>query len=188
MEMMTWMKVVAVALVAVVGLLPTFAQLSYAQAAPVQEASVTLPYGEELPDAELLQVDGEADPLTIIATMAVCGSVSAATDLTIQGVKIAAGSETEINWKDVGIAAVGGATLGAVAEFVTQPAVKIVRSAMVEGARWTARAAKATGVAVTSLAYKAHETLHTVHVALHNYVRTPVGNAFRSAWDWLTGK
>jgi len=43
--MAVWKKVVLVALVAVVGLVPAFAQLSYAQAAPVQQASVTLPQG-----------------------------------------------------------------------------------------------------------------------------------------------
>jgi len=57
--MAVWKKVVLVALVAVVGLVPAFAQLSYAQAAPVQQASVTLPQGRELGDEELLDTEGE---------------------------------------------------------------------------------------------------------------------------------
>ncbi len=52
-----WMQVVAVALAAVVGLVPTFAQLSYAQALP--EPVSVLPLGEQIPDEELLEVEGE---------------------------------------------------------------------------------------------------------------------------------
>lgn len=55
--MSRWIKVVAVALAAVVGLVPAFAQLSYAQAVP--QAAPVLPVGEVLPDGELLAVDGE---------------------------------------------------------------------------------------------------------------------------------
>ena len=50
-----WMQVVALA--AVVGLVPAFAQLSYAQA--LSEPVVVLPFGEELPDEGLLEVEGE---------------------------------------------------------------------------------------------------------------------------------
>jgi len=56
MEMSRWTMVVAVALAAVVGLVPAFAQVSYAQSLP--EPVSVLPFGEELPDEELLEVEG----------------------------------------------------------------------------------------------------------------------------------
>ncbi len=57
--MSKWMQVVVVALAAVVGLVPAFAQLSYAQAVPVSQTAPVLPSGEEMDDAELAEVDGE---------------------------------------------------------------------------------------------------------------------------------
>ncbi len=57
--MSRWIKVVAVALAAVVGLVPSFAQLGYAQAVPVAQTAPVLPIGEEMDDAELAEVDGE---------------------------------------------------------------------------------------------------------------------------------
>jgi len=51
------MQVVAVALAAVVGLVPAFAQLSYAQALP--SSSVVLPVGDELEEEDLLDAEGE---------------------------------------------------------------------------------------------------------------------------------
>ena len=57
--MSRWMQMVAVALAAVVGLVPAFAQLGYAQAVP--ESGLVTPVGEELLDEELWIV-GEAYP------------------------------------------------------------------------------------------------------------------------------
>jgi len=57
--MARWMKVLAVALAAVVGLVPAFAQVSYAQAVPI-------PAGEELDDAELATVEGEGIPVGVL--------------------------------------------------------------------------------------------------------------------------
>ncbi|MBC7220015.1 hypothetical protein H5T55_00775 [Candidatus Bipolaricaulota bacterium] len=58
--MSKWMQMVAVALAAVVSLVPTFAQLSYAQAVPGAWTAPVLPIGEEMDDAELAEADGEA--------------------------------------------------------------------------------------------------------------------------------
>jgi len=51
---------VAVALVAVVGLVPVFAQVSYARAVP--ESVLVTPVGEDLVDDELSDIVGEAYP------------------------------------------------------------------------------------------------------------------------------
>ena len=61
--MSKWMQVVAMALAAVVGLVPAFAQLSYAQAVP--SSPVVLPVGDELEDTTLAGVDGEAWPAVV---------------------------------------------------------------------------------------------------------------------------
>ncbi len=50
-------KVVAVALAAVVGWVPVFAQVSYAQVVP--SSSVVLPVGDELGEEDLLDAEGE---------------------------------------------------------------------------------------------------------------------------------
>lgn len=55
--MAAWKKVALVALGGLVGLVPAFTQLSYAQA--LSESVSVLPLGEELPDEELLEVKGE---------------------------------------------------------------------------------------------------------------------------------
>jgi len=55
--MAKWMTALAVAVAAVVGVVPAFAQVSVAQAIP--EPVPVLPLGEELPDEELLEVEGE---------------------------------------------------------------------------------------------------------------------------------
>ncbi|MGD9840234.1 MAG: hypothetical protein AB7U87_00770 [Candidatus Bipolaricaulis sp.] len=57
------MKAFAMALAAVVGLVPAFAQLSYAQALP--SSPVVLPVGDELEDTTLAGVDGEAWPAVV---------------------------------------------------------------------------------------------------------------------------
>jgi len=54
--MSRWMKLVAVALGAVVGLVPAFVQVSYAQAVP--ESVPVLPVGRELVDDELCDIVG----------------------------------------------------------------------------------------------------------------------------------
>ena len=182
--MSRWMQVVAVALAAVVGLVPAFAQLGYAQA--LSEPVVVLPFGEELPDSELALVEGELDPLTIAAAMVVGAALGAGADLFGQGVMIALGWKTEVDLRSTGIAAGFGLITGPV--LAPQPAVALVRNAMVEGARWTARATAAAGGATVAAAQRVHGALHTVHVALHNHVREPVVRFFRSAWDWVRGR
>jgi len=184
MKMAAWKKVALVALGALVGLVPAFTQLSYAQALP--EPVSMLPPGEELPDSELALVEGEVDPLTIVAARVVGAASGAATDLLGQGVMIALGWKTEVDLRETAVAAAIGAITGPV--FAPKPAVKLVRNAMVEGARWTARAAKAVGVATVSAAQRVHEALDTVRIALHNYVREPVVRFFRNVWDWVTGR
>ncbi len=72
--MSRWMQVVAVALAAVVGLVPAFAQLGYAQA--VAEAVPVIPAGEELTDEELLEVGGEQWVLRECAIGATLGIAS----------------------------------------------------------------------------------------------------------------
>ncbi len=59
--MSRWTQVVAVALAAVVGVVPVFAQLSYAQALP--EPISVLPLGEELADERLSEAEGAVAPL-----------------------------------------------------------------------------------------------------------------------------
>lgn len=55
--MARWMKVLAVALAAVVSVAPAFAQLSHAQA--FHEPVLVVPAGDEVLDEELLEVQGE---------------------------------------------------------------------------------------------------------------------------------
>ncbi len=180
------------ALAAVVGLVPVFAQLGHAQS--LSESIPALPLGEELTDEELVLVDGELDPLTIVAAMIVNAGISAALDLAGQGIMIALGRKTELDLKEVGIIAGLGALTGPI--LAPKPAVTVVRSALVQGARWTAQAAKAVGVATVTVSQRVGEALHTVHVTLHNYVhqplhnyvRQPIERFFKSAWDWIRGR
>ena len=55
--MATLKKAVLVALAAVAGFVPVFTQITYAQTFP--ELALVLPSGEEVPDEELLEVEGE---------------------------------------------------------------------------------------------------------------------------------
>jgi hypothetical protein len=57
-EMTWWKKALVVALAAVVGVFPAFVQLGHAQRVP--ESVFVLPAGEELPDEEMLEIEGEA--------------------------------------------------------------------------------------------------------------------------------
>ena len=57
-EMARWMKALAVALAAVVGLVPAFAQVSAAQSVP--QSAPVLPVGDELVDDELNSIVGES--------------------------------------------------------------------------------------------------------------------------------
>jgi len=78
-EMPRWMKALAVAVAAVVGLVPAFAQVSYAQAVPI-------PAGEELDDAELATVEGEGIQVVFIwAKRAVATATPIATTTTQRG-------------------------------------------------------------------------------------------------------
>jgi len=70
--MTRWMKVAAVAIAVVVGVLPAFSQVTYAQAIP-QPVSV-LPLGEVLPDEELLEVEGEAVGVAAIIAGIIAGA------------------------------------------------------------------------------------------------------------------
>jgi hypothetical protein len=85
------MKVVAVALAAVVGLVPVFTQVSYAQALP--EPVSVLPLGEELPDSGLLDAEGEAVWLGCLIIGLITGATSTAiyaVTATTISVKVAA--------------------------------------------------------------------------------------------------
>jgi len=62
--MTTWKQTVLVILGALVGPVPAFIQLSYAQTFP--EAVPVLPSGEELPNEELLEVKGESPILVVL--------------------------------------------------------------------------------------------------------------------------
>lgn len=79
--MSRWMKVAAVTLAAVVGLVPSFAQLSYAQALP--EPVAVLPLGEDVPDEELLEVEGQLvefwywETVLILARLLAVGTITA---------------------------------------------------------------------------------------------------------------
>lgn len=57
MKMARWIQVLAVALAAVVAVVPAFTQVT--TAAAVRESAQVLPVGTELPDEELLEVEGE---------------------------------------------------------------------------------------------------------------------------------
>lgn len=181
--MARWLKALAVALAAVVAVVPAFAQVGVAQAVQVPSSAI-LPQGAELSDAELLEVDGEADPLTVIAAAVVGAGIGGATTLVGQGIQIALGQRSGIDWGEVGLYAGIGAATGPF--LAPKQAVVIVRSAIVDGARWTARAAAAVGSGAASLGHRSHAALHTVHVTLHTHIAQPVGNALKTAWDWLT--
>ena len=72
--MATLKKTLVVALAAVVALVSSFAQVSYAQAVP-QPVSV-LPGGEELPDEKLLEVQGEVWWLGVLFWDLVIGALT----------------------------------------------------------------------------------------------------------------
>ena len=143
----------------------------------VQGASAVLPDGDELPDEELVSVEGEVDLLTIAAAAVAGAGLGAAGDLFVQGVEIAAGQRESIDWVQVGKAAGIGAVTGAVGE--ATGLTKIVRSAMVTGARWAVRAAQATSAAAVSFGTRAYGFLCEVHATLHHYVTEPVVNFFK---------
>ena len=172
--MATLKKAVLVALAAVVGLMPVFVQVSYAQELQVQETLATLPDGAELSDEELIDVEGELDPLTIAAAAIVGAVGGGVSDLFIQGVQIAMGQRESIDWREVGLATGAGAVIGA----VSSPLVPVVRSALVTGARWMAQAARATGAAAVSLGTRFYGFLCRAHEALHRYVTEPVVGFF----------
>lgn len=173
-----WKKAV---LAALMGVFPAFAQVTVGQAVLVGEPRIALPQGDKLSDAELLEVDGEVAPLAVAARIIVGAGAFATGDLIKQGVEIALGWRSHIDMKEVGLSAAIGAGLSPVLVPATASAEKLVQSALVTGARWTARAAAAVGTASVSLAHRVHDTLH-------RYVAQPVVNAVKSAWEWLTGR
>ena len=65
-EMTRWMKVAAVALAVVVGLVPAFAVVGFANAAVGQQIIPVLPIGEELDVAELEAVEAEHWEITAL--------------------------------------------------------------------------------------------------------------------------
>ncbi|MEM4919227.1 MAG: hypothetical protein QW518_07815 [Thermofilaceae archaeon] len=105
--MSRWMQLVAVALAAVVGLVPAFAQLSYAQALP--EPISVLPDGDEIPDEELLKAEGEQVWIAAI----IAGIISGATAVGIYAV-----SSDSFSWSTAAcVFAIGfaGGALGTIA-------------------------------------------------------------------------
>lgn len=72
--MFRWMKVAAVALAAVVGLVPAFAQLSYAQT--VSSSLVVLPVGDELEEEDLLNAEGEFWHWIVAAALGVAHAIA----------------------------------------------------------------------------------------------------------------
>ncbi len=172
--MATWIKGLAVALAAMVGLVPAFAQVSYAWAVSVQQVTVTLPQGDELSDGELFEVDGEADPLTIVAAGIVGGAIGAVLDVAKQ-----LGTEGKVGGKEVAMAFGAGFVGGAIGVTAAgTQAVAYVRAGLASALRWTARAATTVGTAFASLAHRIHDTLH-------HYVAMPIADAFKRVWDWL---
>ena len=188
--MARWMQSLAVALAAVVGLVPAFAQLSYAQTTPAPQAVVTLPRGDELSDEDLLGVEG-GEPISAIIGGAFAGGIGGA--LGVIAWHNTRG--TTPRWDEgvyaAGVGALFGAgTGGAIAKF--EQVWPLAKSAAADGARWAARAVAAGSTAaantVRSAVSHVHNALHTVHVTLHHQVTRPVVNAARTAWDWITGK
>ena len=72
-EIARWMKALAVALAAVVGLVPAFAQVGYAQAS---HASAVLPVGDELEEEDPLEVEGKFWHWIVAAALGVAHAIS----------------------------------------------------------------------------------------------------------------
>ena len=167
--MSRWMQVLAVALAAVVGLVPAFAQLAYAQAVPAEQPLVVFPRGEELSDAELLDVDGDVGPFAKeaverLVSAVVIGGIAVTGDLALQQYEIARGERSSLDPVRLSIVGLTGFTYGALSPF--------------KGADTVAEKAIQT-------AHKVHGGLHTIHVGLHTYVRMPVQNAVTTVWNWI---
>jgi hypothetical protein len=172
--MSRWMKVAAVALAAVGGLIPAFAQLSYAQAVPVQEVGVVLPQGDELSEAELHDVYGEQ--LATVVAVGAGATIAGFGEYFRQRDEIRRGQRS--NFCAVRIATV--ATQGALG------------TAAILAAPQIAVHLKACARALAATAATAHGHLHKFHMTLHTHVRepiiNPVINVFRDGWNWLWGR
>ncbi len=180
--MSRWMQVVAVALAAVVGLVPAFAQPGYGYAVPAEQPLVILPHGGELSNTELLDVDGEAGGANIV-TGGILGAVSGfAYELHEQLGDLRQGRRSHLDAGELGESAWGGALVGA----VLAPVAPYVHKGVVAAGHACARAGRYLVTTALAAGHRTHEALHTVHVTLHHYVREPVVNAFRDLWDWLT--
>jgi hypothetical protein len=97
------MKALAVALAAVVGLVPVFAQLGYAQA--VLESVPVLPVGEAVSDEELQKTEGEV----VLKILLVMGLVALAT--TIE--QYFFDEDYGLDWDDGAVIALRTLTVGA---------------------------------------------------------------------------
>ena len=169
------------ALAAVVAAFPAFSQVTAGQTVLVEEPWIALPQGDELSDTELLAVDGEADPLTIVATGIVSGAISAVLDVAKQ-----LGTEGKVDGKEVAMAFGAGFVGGVIGSTAAgAKAVAVVRSGLAGALRWTGRAVATVGGAAVSFGQRVYETLHRVYIVLHTHVSERVVNAFRTVWDWL---
>jgi len=102
--MSRWMQVVAVARAAVVPVIPTSAQLGYAQA--LHQPTSILPMGEELGDEDLLATEGEL-VLKILIIMGLTGLGSLVEQWFFD-------EDYGLDWNDAGVIGVRMATAGVV--------------------------------------------------------------------------
>ena len=181
--MAMWKKALVLVVASLVVALPVVTQVSVAQTVPAQEAQVVLPQGKELSDTQLQKVDGKVAPLAVVAAAIVYAGFGAASDLMVQGVQIALGQRSKIDWKETGISAGIGAVTGPVLGKVASPLTKVVRTAIVSGARWTARAAAVTGSAAVSRGSRIANGFKTAGYATYNGLKTAgyaIYNSFKS--------
>lgn len=162
-------------LVATVCALSAFSQMARAEVFPLG-STVTLPQGEELSDEQLLGVDGEVDPLTILATGIVFGAAGSVSYISAQ---LYQGNEVD-PWEAALYFGIGFTT------GIGKMSVPLVRAALASALRWSARAGSAATAVAHSAGQRAAAFLGVAQTALHNYVRCPLEDAVRGAWDWLS--
>jgi len=176
-----------VALAAVVGLVPAFAQVGYAQAVPAEQAPVTLPQGDELSDEELHAVEG-GDAATVLGAAMLTGVIAAAGTVAHQ-----LATRREVNWAelgyDVATGVVGGAAMASalglqISRAVGQPVI----SAMTRCARAASRVATAAAATAKPLLERAPSVLNNLHVGLHENVTVPARNVVNTVWNWFRGR
>ena len=191
--MAMWKKALALVVASLVMTLPIVTQVSVAQTIPAQkqETQVVLPQGEELSDTQLQKTDGQVAPLAVVAAAIVYAGFGAATDLMVQGTQMALGQRSKIDWKEAGISAGIGAVTGPVLGKLSEPMTKVVRTAIVSSARWTARAAAVTGSAAVSRGSRIVNGFKTAGYATYNGLKTAgyaIYNGFKSFGRLFGGK